>query len=121
VTRLRLPLAYKRELNKGSSERKEFLVRLMGSEKMEIGKPQWRTARPVQAKLTPMLLPKGQILLNPSGLKLCRGKPECYNYYFNKIEKINFFKTSRKMATSHPPRGIGRFKPKGDKLLFYAS
>jgi len=70
VTRLRLPLAYKRERNKGSLERKEVLVRLMKSEKMEIGKPQWRTTSPVEARLTPMVLPKGQIPLNPSGPKL---------------------------------------------------
>ncbi|MEI6772389.1 MAG: trypsin-like peptidase domain-containing protein, partial [Planctomycetota bacterium] len=91
----RLPLTYKRELENGSSERKEVLVRLMGSEKVEIGNPNGAPPVPVEPKPMPMPLPKGQIPPKAPGPKLPTGpaaklyeaKPGYANYYFNKLEK----------------------------------
>jgi len=92
----RLPLTYKRELENGSSERKEILVRLMGSEKMEVGNPNGGPATPIEPKPMPIPLPKGQVPpAKPAGPKLPTGpaakfyeaKAGYANYYFNKIER----------------------------------
>ncbi len=103
----RLPLTYKRELENGSSERKEVLVRLMGSEKVEIGNPNGAPPVPIdpdpKPKPMPMPIPKGQIppkaqepkLPTGPAAKLYEAKPGYANYYFNKLEKeklLNNFK-----------------------------
>jgi S1-C subfamily serine protease len=100
----RLPLTYKRELENGSSERKEILVRLMGSEKTEIGNPNGAPPVPADPKPMPMPLPKGQVPPKAPGpkaptgpaAKLYEAKPGYANYHFNKIEKEKLLSNFKK-------------------------